>query len=113
MSFQYARIAAIPESGALNGVSIKTASSVKTEQMASTSPRSHPLPNVSISALYSLFMRANILLLALLGLGCRPTPDAGFTLLFLGRAPAAGIGRYPWAPDAAHSRFFAFYVDVH
>src|SRR5436190_4626453 len=113
MSFQYARIAAIPESGALNGVSIKTASSVKTEQMASTSPRSHPLPNVSISALYSLFMRANILLLALLGLGCRPTPDDGFTLLFLGRAPAARIGRYSWAPDAAHSRFVAFDGDLH
>lgn len=51
MSFQYARIAAIPVSGALNGVSRKTASSLKTEQMASTSPRSHPLPNASINAL--------------------------------------------------------------
>src|SRR5882762_8719336 len=51
-----------PRSGVLNGVSRNTASSVKTEQIASTSPRSHPLPNVSINALYSLFMRANILL---------------------------------------------------
>ena len=51
MSFQYSRIAAIPVSGLLKGVSRKTASSEKTEQMASTSPRSHPLPNVSISAL--------------------------------------------------------------
>src|SRR6266550_2262269 len=48
MSFQYARIAAIPVSGVLNGVSRKTASSVNTEQIASTSPRSQPLPKVSI-----------------------------------------------------------------
>src|SRR5260370_29556999 len=48
MSFQYARIAAIPVSGVLNGVSRKTASSVNTEQIVSTSPRSHTLPKVSI-----------------------------------------------------------------
>jgi thiol-disulfide isomerase/thioredoxin len=105
----------MPLSGALNGVSIKTASSVKMEQMASTSPCSHPLPNVSISALYSLFMRANILLVAVLAVGCRATPDdgGGFTLLFLGRAPAARVGRYSWAPDASHSRLIAFDGDLH
>src|SRR5207245_2604393 len=48
MSFQYARIAAMPRSGLLNGVSRNTASSLKTEQMVSTSPRSQPLPKVSI-----------------------------------------------------------------
>src|SRR6267378_2374486 len=48
MSFQYARIAAIPVSGVLNGVSRKTASSLNTEQIVSTSPRSQPLPKVSI-----------------------------------------------------------------
>src|SRR5260370_7592284 len=48
MSFQYARIAAMPVSGLLKGVSRKTASSVNTEQIVSTSPRSQPLPNVSI-----------------------------------------------------------------
>ena len=58
-------------------------------------------------------MRANILLLALLGLGCRPTPDDGFTLLFLGRAPAARIGRYSWAPDPSHSRLIAFDGALH
>jgi thiol-disulfide isomerase/thioredoxin len=58
-------------------------------------------------------MRANILLVGLLGLGCRPTPNDGFTLLFLGRAPAARVGRYSWAPDAAHSRLIAFDGDLH
>src|SRR6059036_2689122 len=56
MSFQYARIAAIPRSGLLNGVSRKTASSVKTEQMTSMSPRSQPLPNVSIRTRKVSFM---------------------------------------------------------
>lgn len=113
MSFQYARIAAMPVSGVLKGVSRKTASSVKTEQIVSTSPRSQPLPNVSINALYSPFMRANILLVALLGLGCRARTEEGFTLLFLGRSPGARIGRYSWAPDAPHSRLIAFDGDLH
>ena len=113
MSFQYVRIAAIPRSGVLNGVSRKTASSENTEQIASTSPRSHPLPNVSISALYSLFMRANILLAVLLSFGCRPASDDGYTLLFLGRSSAARVGRYSWAPDAPHGRLIAFDGDLH
>ncbi|HEY7192858.1 MAG TPA: TlpA disulfide reductase family protein [Gemmatimonadales bacterium] len=58
-------------------------------------------------------MRANILLLAVLGLACRPTPNDGFTLLFLGRAPAARVGHYSWAPDATHSRLIAFDGDLH
>src|SRR5437762_13685761 len=58
-------------------------------------------------------MRANILLVALVGLGCRPTPNDGFALLFLGRSPAARVGRYSWAPDAAHSRLVAFDGDLH
>jgi len=58
-------------------------------------------------------MRANILLVALLGLGCRPAADNGFTLLFLGRSPAARIGHYSWAPDAPHSRLIAFDGDLH
>src|SRR5258706_666801 len=113
MSFQYARIAAIPRSGVLNGVSRNTASSVKTEQIASTSPRSHPLPNVSINALYSLFMRANILLAVLLSFGCRPAADNGYTLLFLGRFAAARVGPYSWSPDPAPSRLIAFDGDLH
>src|SRR3989442_5256573 len=56
MSFQYARIATMPRSGLLNGVSRKTASSVKTEQMVSTSPRSQPLPKVSIRTRKVSFM---------------------------------------------------------
>src|SRR6266540_2807780 len=58
MSVQYARLAAIPRPGALNGVSRETASSVNTEQMASTSPRSQPLPKASISARTVSFMAA-------------------------------------------------------
>jgi len=38
---------------------------------------------------------------------CRPAPS-GFTLLFLGRSPAARIGALSWAPDADHSRLIAF-----
>src|SRR5258705_63544 len=83
------------------------------EQIASTSPRSHPLPNVSINALYSLFMRANILLVVLLSFGCRPAVDDGYTLLFLGRFAAARVGRYSWAADPAHSRLIAFDGDLH
>ncbi len=58
-------------------------------------------------------MRANILLVALLSLSCRPAADEGFTLLFLGRSPAARVGRYSWAPDAPHSRLIAFDGDLH
>src|SRR2546426_1929783 len=58
-------------------------------------------------------MRANILLAALLSLGSRPTADEGFALLFLGRSPAARVGRDSWAPDAPHSRLIAFDGDLH
>jgi len=53
-------------------------------------------------------MRANILLVVLLSFGCRPAADEGFTLLFLGRWPAARIGPLSWAPDAPRSRLIAF-----
>jgi len=58
-------------------------------------------------------MRANILLVALLSLGCRPAIDDGFTLLFLGRFSAARVGRHSWAADPAHSRLIAFDGDLH
>jgi thiol-disulfide isomerase/thioredoxin len=43
-------------------------------------------------------------------LGCRPTapPPSGFTLLFLGRSPAASLGDLSWAPDPEHGRLVAF-----
>src|SRR5947208_7379910 len=58
-------------------------------------------------------MRANILLVAFLSLSCRPAADEGFTLLFLGRSPAARVGHYSWAPDAPRSRLIAFDGDLH
>src|SRR6266540_2360011 len=45
------------------------------------------------------------LLLALIG--CRP-PAPRFTLLFLGRSPAASLGGLSWAPDPEHGRLVAF-----
>ncbi len=48
-----------------------------------------------------------------MSLSCRPAADEGFTLLFLGRSPAARVGRYSWAPDAPHSRLIAFDGDLH
>ncbi|MGH7546562.1 MAG: redoxin domain-containing protein [Gemmatimonadales bacterium] len=41
---------------------------------------------------------------------CHPPPPApgGFTLLFLGRSPAAPAGGLSWAPDREHSRIVAF-----
>lgn len=38
---------------------------------------------------------------------CQPAPS-GFTLLFLGRSPAARVGEFSWAADADHSRLVAF-----
>src|SRR5437763_978631 len=58
-------------------------------------------------------MRANILLVALFGLSCKGTADTGYTLLFLGRSPAARVGHYSWAPDAPRSRLIAFDGDLH
>jgi len=47
------------------------------------------------------------LLLALIA--CRPPPRAPhFTLLFLGRSPAALLGGLSWAPDPEHGRLVAF-----
>ena len=46
-------------------------------------------------------------LLLLLIAGCRAAPG-GFTLLFLGRFPAARVGRLSWAPDPDNSRLIAF-----
>src|SRR5262245_59401540 len=43
---------------------------------------------------------------------CRPAPS-GYTLLFLGRSPAAHVGDLSWAPDADHSRLIAFDGDLH
>jgi thiol-disulfide isomerase/thioredoxin len=48
------------------------------------------------------------LLVAAVCASCRRSPDEGFTLLFLGRSPAARIGAVSWAPDAARSRLVAF-----
>ena len=39
---------------------------------------------------------------------CRPPAPAGFTLLFLGRSPAASLGGRSWAPDPDKSRLIAF-----
>jgi thiol-disulfide isomerase/thioredoxin len=39
---------------------------------------------------------------------CQPAADRGFTLLFLGRSPAAHVARVTWAPDAKSSRLVAF-----
>jgi thiol-disulfide isomerase/thioredoxin len=53
--------------------------------------------------------RAALALVALTA--CRPAPS-GFTLLFLGRSPAARLGSLSWAPDADHSRLVAFDGDL-
>lgn len=43
---------------------------------------------------------------------CRPAPS-GFTLLFLGRSPAARVGTLSWAPDPDHSRLVGFDGALH
>src|SRR5919197_3569403 len=58
-------------------------------------------------------MRANILLVALFSLIFKGRPDRAYTLLFLGRSPAARVGAYSWAPDAPRSRLIAFDGDLH
>ena len=50
------------------------------------------------------------LLLAVIA--CRP-PAPRFTLLFLGRSPAASLGGLSWAPDPEHSRLVAFDHALH
>src|SRR5256714_3376977 len=48
-------------------------------------------------------------------LGCRAPAPGGFTLLFLGRSPAArlGLSSLPWAPDPDQSRIIAFDWRLH
>jgi thiol-disulfide isomerase/thioredoxin len=47
--------------------------------------------------------------------GCRTPapPSSGFTLLFLGRSPAAALGDRSWAPDPDKSRLVAFDRRLH
>ena len=44
----------------------------------------------------------------LAALACRPAAPSGFTLLFLGRSPAASQGGLAWAPDPERSRLVGF-----
>jgi thiol-disulfide isomerase/thioredoxin len=44
---------------------------------------------------------------------CRAAAPSGFTLLFLGRSPAASTGSLSWAPDPKHSRVAAFDRRLH
>ncbi len=44
---------------------------------------------------------------------CGSPAPSGFTLLFLGRSPAASTGGLSWAPDPAHSRLVAFDRRLH
>jgi len=45
---------------------------------------------------------------------CRSdSAPSGFTLLFLGRSPAARVGTLSWAPDANHSRLVGFDGALH
>jgi len=46
-------------------------------------------------------------------LGCRAPAPGGFTLLFLGRSPAAPLGGRSWAPDPDQSRILAFDARLH
>jgi len=46
--------------------------------------------------------------LLLAALACRPAAPSGFTLLFLGRSPAASQGGLAWAPDPERSRLVGF-----
>lgn len=47
-------------------------------------------------------------LVVLAASSCRPTAPGGFTLLFLGRSPAASVGGLSWAPDPLSSRIVGF-----
>ena len=46
--------------------------------------------------------------LAVALLGCRSPARDGYTLLFLGRSPAAALAGISWAPDPDHSRLIGF-----
>ena len=56
-----------------------------------------------------------VVAVALLALtACRPeSAPSGFTLVFLGRSPAARVGPLSWAPDPDHSRLVSFDGDLH
>src|SRR6266571_2985446 len=60
----------------------------------------------------AIYSSSAVLLVALL-CACSHPADEGYTLLFLGRSPAARVGRLSWAPDAPHSRLIAFDGDLH
>src|SRR5207247_2180021 len=60
----------------------------------------------------AIYSSSAVLLVAYLG-ACSHATDDGYTLLFLGRSPAARVGRLSWAPDAPHSRLIAFDGDLH
>jgi len=61
---------------------------------------------------YTLPLRVILVLVALATSACSPSADTGFTLLFLGRSPAARLGGVSWAPDAPRSRLIAFDGDL-
>src|SRR5256885_1707647 len=74
------------------------------------SPRQRPAHHRDQDGLGRVLMRRVLgggaaLLLALIA--CRP-PAPRFTLLFLGRSPAASLGGLSWAPDPEHGRLVAF-----
>ncbi|HEX9217121.1 MAG TPA: redoxin domain-containing protein [Gemmatimonadales bacterium] len=56
-----------------------------------------------------------VVAVALLALtACRPeSAPSGFTLVFLGRSPAARVGPLSWAPDPDHSRLVSFDSALH
>ena len=58
-------------------------------------------------------MRWATFLIGIAGLACHRAADAGYTLLFLGRSPAARVGRFSWAPDAPRGRLIAFDGELH
>src|SRR5437763_71490 len=62
-----------------------------------------------------LMRRALGAVLAAAMLGCRAPAPGGFTLLFLGRSPAARLGlpSFAWAPDPDQSRIIAFDGRLH
>src|SRR5256712_12740905 len=60
----------------------------------------------------AIYSSSAVLLVAYL-CACSHAADEGYTLLFLGRSPAARVGRLTWAPDAPHSRLIAFDGDLH
>src|SRR2546427_13253559 len=60
----------------------------------------------------AIYSSSAVLLVAFLS-ACSHATDEGYTLLFLGRSPAARVGRFTWAPDAPHSRLIAFGGDLH